>query len=171
MPRYVVAIDPSIASCGVAVWEFTNWRKWENITPPDQVHLWHPILRNPKEATWDAKLTWMAQRFDELLEVLGDVKTVGCELPMLVRGGGGDVVASSGALVKLSCCVGAFAGVCAVKDVEFLPIPVYEWKGQLPKDIVNRRIRQLLGNENCRKFKRDIWDAVGIGLHMKGVGF
>jgi hypothetical protein len=39
-----------------------------------------------------------------------------------------------------------------------------EWKGQLPKAVVEERIRKRLGTKACAGFKKDIWDAVGIGL-------
>lgn len=165
---YVIAIDPSVSSCGIARWRFTTWARWEKALPPEEVHLWHPPS---KAKAWHEKMNWMARALDiYIAEADLPIHSVGCELPMMVRGGG-EVVANSGALVKLSCCVGAFAGVCAMHDVEFVPVPVHDWKGQLPKTMVNRRIKKLLGAANCREFRADIWDAVGIGLYMKGVRF
>lgn len=51
--------------------------------------------------------------------------------------------------------------------VEFTPILVRDWKGQLSKEIVRNRITAVLGKKRTVGFEADIWDAVGIGLWWK----
>ncbi len=67
---------------------------------------------------------------------------------------------------------GMIAGICACQDVEpaFEYVDVNNWKGNLKKDIVIKRITRTY-NEAGLKFKpftKDEWDAVGIGLYLKG---
>lgn len=70
----------------------------------------------------------------------------------------------TGDLQKLALLVGIYAAV-------FTPLPFKlvvprEWKGQLPKDVVIRRITERLGHHECERLqlRMDAWDAVGIGL-------
>lgn len=45
-----------------------------------------------------------------------------------------------------------------------------QWKGQLPKAVVQRRIEKRLGPKACDRLgiKTHAWDAVGIGMHIRG---
>lgn len=166
----VIVIDPSCWSTGVAVWRYRKAEDFfnERPEPPARVGLWTPNTKR-SERNWHHAVRWQAQRLRRAIKEWAPVREVACELPILL-GGKSRVVGDSGALVKLSVCVGAFAGVCATHRVNFLPVPVADWKGQLPKRLVNDRIRRLLGTDLCKRmnFRCDIWDAVGIGLWLKG---
>lgn len=110
----------------------------------------------------------MASRLDRLLcELRERVRVVYCEMPILFEGEFGHAVVAKGDLQKLTALVGAFLGVCSIHGIRFKPILVNEWKGQMPKPVVNRRIRAILGVDT-KAYKRDEWDAVGVGLFAKG---
>lgn len=89
-----------------------------------------------------------------------------CELPTYFERK--HVAASSDAVIKLAIQAGAFAGVTALHGARFDYAPVQRWKGQLSKELVQRRIRKKLGVLHCVGFHRDVWDAVGIGLWRQG---
>lgn len=89
-----------------------------------------------------------------------------CEYPAFFESAGGTMVAKKGDLLKLTSLVGLFWGM--VYPVPFYLVPVAQWKGQLPKEVVNRRIISILGEKQCEKIKTHAWDAVGIGLHVNG---
>lgn len=93
------------------------------------------------------------------------------EWPSFFASAVGHAAAARGDLVKLTFGAGF---VCGQLRREFgcliEPIPVNDWKGQLPKSVVIGRIRKILGKDACRKLgiKSHAWDAVGIGLYAKG---
>jgi hypothetical protein len=121
---------------------------------------------------WERGLT----RADDLLGAVGlhgldaRLTDVYCEMPIFFGGTSGGVgAAETGALQKLSFLVGTYARTFDLAGAKFIPVLVTKWKGQLTKDVVCRRIEGMLGEVACKKFKADIWDAVGLGLHVKGV--
>jgi hypothetical protein len=77
----------------------------------------------------------------------------------------------TGDLVKLAHLVGLFQGVTrSFSATEFYPVEVNRWKGQLPKRVVEQRIRRTLGAETCRRagIETHAWDATGIALWAQG---
>lgn len=77
-------------------------------------------------------------------------------------------------IVKLSIATGyiiAWLEKCrGGRPGEIIPVPVRNWKGQLPKDVVIQRIKKLLGTAACYRLgvKTHAYDAIGIGLYAKG---
>jgi hypothetical protein len=139
---------------------------WDKLCGPYRVELW-TIRGKDKEADWDWRCALQGHRLLETLKAW-PIDWVYCELPCFFESAGGLMVASQNDLVKLAFLVGIYGGVCATRGVPFTPVPVAEWKGQLPKAVVNRRIVKILGEGACREFRQDIWDSVGIGLYAKG---
>jgi len=157
-----IFLDPGTKHTGGAVWEPETW-KAPGPRPPDKTFLW-----TQRKHDWQERAEEQAHNLNELLEQVRCRATVHCELPAFFGTGGGEVVASSGALVKLSMLAGAFLATAALNDAKFEPIPVRDWKGQLPKNIVEQRIKEFLGETACRSYVKDVWDAVGIGLFVRG---
>ncbi len=81
----------------------------------------------------------------------------------------GVAAAGSSSLLKLCYLVGALGFAFTSEGSTFEPIEVRAWKGQLPKEVVKKRLQYYLGEEVCKNYKADIWDAVGLGLYKKGV--
>ena len=136
--------------------------------PPLATYLWRMEGRF-REYEWDKKCSIQASRLDDLLRApRWTVMRVVCELPTFFESAGGLMVASQNDLVKLAYQVGVYGGIAYRNHVAFEPVPVWKWKGQLPKEVVNRRIVRTLGVEACKDFKADVWDSVGIGLWAKG---
>jgi len=84
---------------------------------------------------------------------------------------GGRAAAGSGSLVKLAFGIGKLAQISEAYGSNFVPVPVNKWKGQLSKKIVEKRIRKILPAARLKKLKpeKDVWDAIGIGLFMRGL--
>jgi hypothetical protein len=114
------------------------------------------------------------------LELVFDEHAVGeChyELPVFYDDAGGHMAAKKGDLGKLLRSVGRIEELCRSRDVRYVEHSVPQWKGQMSKDLVNRRICRVLDSV-CfgRAFDRLVamgcrthaWDAVGIGLYAKG---
>lgn len=161
MSAVFVSLDPGQRT-GVAVWSASNFKRLE---PPLSVALW---TAGPgcKDWTWAQRCVALAHKFDALFKWQTVVK-VYCELPAFFEGEKGHAAAAKGDVVKLAYLVGVYAGMCHKRGVEFNLVPVREWKGQLPKSVVISRIQKRLGSA-CGIYKADQWDAVGIGLFIKG---
>jgi hypothetical protein len=79
---------------------------------------------------------------------------------------GGALGWQRGDLQKLVFLVGVFAGYFS--RCKFTPVTPNEWKGQLPKDVVIRRLQKRFGPGATQEWSKDVWDAVGIGLWKLG---
>lgn len=98
------------------------------------------------------------------------VDLVGIEYPAFFNSAGGTMVAKKGDLLKLTFLVGIiYSYVRRHQGIKVLLVPVNEWKGQLPKEIVVMRIIRKLGKKQTKKLKSHDWDATGIALHLSGV--
>lgn len=147
-----MSIDPGISGTGWCIWEKEDPKQFGIITAPSKLE-------------WQQKGKLIANTI--LHEVSKyDVKFVYCEMPAYHQSMGGLVTARSGALVKLSYLVGLISGAILPMDMGL--IAVRDWKGQLPKDVMNKRIEEILGKTKCKQFKSHIWDAVGVGLYVQG---
>ncbi|GAH42403.1 unnamed protein product [marine sediment metagenome] len=85
----------------------------------------------------------------------------------------GYAAASGDAYTKLCVSIGvimdALDGLWPF--AKWILVPVNEWKGQLPKPVVVRRVRQVLGkleDEQGKTIATHAIDATGIGLWVKG---
>lgn len=95
-----------------------------------------------------------------------------CEEPQFFADVGGYAAAAGGTLVKLTAAYGVLWGACLAMGVKFQGVPVNKWKGQLPKEVVIRRSREILGEKFCLHFLQRVqshaWDAIGLGLWARG---
>ena len=171
-PVMGLTIDPSIKSAGLAWWLLKRtpkrgetWRLWHRHARP-----WHTELVKVRGgADWDLRANEMSKQITRLAGRHGLPEVVAIECPMFFASAGGTMVASQQSLTKLTWGAALLAGrFLEMGGIDILPVTVREWKGQLPKKVVNARIAKLLGADACVDFKHDVWDAVGIGLHMAG---
>jgi len=105
----------------------------------------------------DQVVTWVGNP-------LGARDLVVCEFPQYQESAGRSMGWRTGDLQRLTFLTGVFAA--RLHPAEFYPVVPSQWKGQLPKSIVEDRIRTRLGAAVCRRLKirTHAWDAVGIGL-------
>jgi len=83
------------------------------------------------------------------------------------------IAAQAGAVYKLAFLVGYIAHAFMsgrMYHSEVIVVTPMEWKGQLPKDVVQRRVEQRLGRSVCQELniRSHAWDAVGLGLWANG---
>ncbi|MFH1394918.1 MAG: hypothetical protein ABIH09_02040 [Candidatus Omnitrophota bacterium] len=147
---YCATIDAGISGTGYAIWS-ENWK------------LIHSGIVTSREKSWDAKGKSIAERLKTILNKEFPVAYVAIEMPAFFQSTGGQVTARSGALVKLSWFVGLLAGTLRDKGIRYVSVP--EWKGSLPKDVVERRIKKILPKVKMRSHSVD---AIGIGLYLAG---
>lgn len=85
------------------------------------------------------------------------------EYPEYQEGLRGQVSSQTGGVIKLSFLIGVLVASFPRHFVIKL-VPVRDWKGQLPKDVVMRRMQHIYG-KTCRTIdiKSHAWDALGLG--------
>ncbi len=143
----MITIDPGMTGTGWAIWDNGRLQRYGVITPP-------------KNFKWQDKCLCVVKQLRALGWTMEGRQEAYVEQPALMGGAKGDVTARSGGLVKLTLLVGMIMNELDAKGVE-----VRDWKGQLPKEVVEKRVRELL--PKC-KAKSHAIDAVGIGLYILG---
>jgi len=158
----IITIDPGIDALGWAVFDDWGCDFFTDLKAPID----SGVCRTNKKDPWLVKTDDMAFKVGELFSKYkgSDCYHVACEMPKYMESAKGKVAARSDALVKLVFIVGRIAQVCHEYGIQFQPIPVGQWNGQLPKKIMEARVRKRLGIS----YREHEYDAVGIGLHLKG---
>jgi Holliday junction resolvasome RuvABC endonuclease subunit len=155
--RRVLAIDPGYGGTGWALFHDEKWHSCGIITAPKTVG--------------DPDLNGRAHYITAQLHVICKRNAVGrvlIEMPAFFQSSGGQLAAGSGALVKLTFLVGYINAVLRRRRPQL--VPVSQWKGNLPKHVVERRVKRILGEGTVErnKIKDHAMDAVGIGLWYFG---
>ena len=150
--EYRIAVDPGI--------DF-GWSRWHDGTLQEAHTISAPNHGVGPNEFWEA----VHEQASILAECAKGCSRAMIEFPAFWDSVGGHTSGRSGALVKLSLVVGAYARAvemvgCAAQFVE-----VNTWKGQLPKSVVAARIQKVLSpKEKQIPIKSHAVDAVGIGL-------
>jgi len=148
-----IFIDPGLNGTGYAVY-----------TPK-----WHLLFSGNINISGQYPWEIRGQRIEKrIIEMVArqEITHAYIEFPSYFGSASGQMVAARGDLVKLTWLVGLLYGV--FKSGQAMLLPVREWKGQLPKEVVIKRIKQILPQEVWKKFKTHTWDAVGMALYVKG---
>ena len=141
-------IDPGLSS-GWSIWD----KKW---------NLLKFGIVSGRGEDWREKMESVSKRLRIISRKYKATKTY-IEQPRVFQGEFGSMVARRGDVVKLSMIVGQIAGRVGT-PVEY--VEIYDWKGNLPKDIVEKRVRRLLPGVKARSHEVD---SIGMGLFLKGV--
>lgn len=155
----VVTIDPGV-EMGWAVWSRANWATKcapiETGVITRRAPQWGVAMRKAVRAMFkELDRFWIIDSF--------------VEWPAFFESSKGYASAKSESLVKLACAVGWIAGYLDIRDINNKFVSVGQWKGQLTKPAVERRIKGILGANACKGFTSHDWDAVGIGLYAQGL--
>lgn len=163
----ILAIDPGLHACGCAIFDAntSNELLWAGLVK-------NPIDVHPENPSYPSGL-WnsMVDAVDTELHVLGyEPDRLAIELPQVYiasrsKGDPNDLIALAG-------LVGAFTHW--FRGMTFLYLP-REWKGSVPKKIMNDRVLKHLSEEERVKIEKspkslqhNVYDGVGIGLrHLK----
>lgn len=155
--RHRVSIDPG-REIGVAVWDS---RRWKRLVPPVATGVVRPLSW---KLPYHTRVEQQGVILFELLERYRPITHVYAEWPMFMESEKGFMAAMDGDLVKLTYCTGFIGALSMALGAIFVPVEIRDWKGQLPKNVVELRIRKMLG----RAYPNHAADAVGIGLDRKG---
>lgn len=149
-----MSIDPGITGSGFAIWQGKRFQH-AGIVFPGKIKKWQPAGYQ------------VAAQLHEIAKI-NKIEKVFCEFPAFFQGGKGQVTAKSGSLVKLAWFCGFLETLFVTEFTPFEQVRVIDWKGQLPKDVVERRICKILKRGITKNLKSHMWDAVGIGLYKHG---
>ncbi len=158
--RLLVALDPGLNGTGVAVFQ-------------DATPIRTEVVYTKRGAEWWRRARAIADAVAQITEEESRKTTwsratpyrVVCETTQYMGTGMGW---KTGDLQRLTFLDGVLYE--RLRPAPFLPILPMDWKGQLPKPVVEDRIRKILGATVCRKLKIEThaWDATGIGLWAVG---
>lgn len=155
----LVAIDPGV-NCGWAFWP-------ENKKYPVECGVIKPHKK------FEDFFLSMHSTIHQLGAIILRLKPkyMACEWPQSFTSVGGRAATGAGSIIKLAFGIGQLAMVADACAAKFIPVPVAQWKGQLSKGIVIKRIKKKLTVARLEYLQPEshIWDAIGIGLFCKGL--
>lgn len=168
-----VSIDPGV-EIGAAFWSAV--KGWNKLTLPRLCCVF------TGHGSWQEKCDQVLDKLElAIVENEFEIVSATIEYPSFMQGHGGMRTARSGDLVKLSYQCGRihelfYRGL----GVKACTVQVARWKGQLPKEQVNRRVLRMYTKAFGKKALQELhavgasraqshdWDAIGIGLWAKG---
>lgn len=154
----LIAIDAGLHSAGWAVFNGDN-----KLPFPMEAGLAKPM----REYRDEEVIARAMHQGDQLAAIARSHSCTNAIIEMPVYYGAND--RHAGSIFKLCVCIGAIAGSLNRDGVFVETVDVPVWKGQLPKDVVIRRIKVILGASwDQFGLDKDMWDAVGIGLWRRG---
>ena len=159
--KYILAIDPSINFLGYSVFDREEYDKnKEKKKHPN------PILSKlltSKElgvlkANYIIKSKAMFEHLRGIQKVFG-----GCDIILEIPEYQGDssyMARESGSVEKLTFLCGMLCSLDYV--ITYTPT---QWKGQVPKDVMQKRLSRYITEVDMLKLNHNIADAVGIGYY------
>ena len=159
--RRLLSIDPGLGGTGYVFWFAGRPLKAGNIYPAK------PAQRKDDLESGEELLNRANEIYNRLMDIVGvqlHPLTVVIEFPEYQEGLRGRTARSTGSIDKLAFLIGVLAGSFG-NDYRVIMPRVRDWKGQLPKEVVTRRMLKHYGLDLCVKLnvRAHAWDALGIG--------
>jgi len=171
MSQSLVSIDPGV---------HMGWAFWpEGKKYPTQCGVIEPhtnLQKMKKLLTSDKEIDFFDKMHSTIHQLGGIVlrlkpKCVVCEWPQSFTSVGGRAATGAGSIIKLAFGIGQVALMADACKAKFIPVPVAQWKGNLSKHIVIKRIKKRLTPARLEYLQPEshAWDSIGIGLYCKGL--
>ncbi len=165
----VIFVDPGLGGTGIAWWEeIERMPAGKKYIKPDYTKA---LTVPAKYKHWQQRCEWYWKEFNDFCESY-DPEVIVMEFQDLWTNSDTSMAAGKkGDIFKLSFLTGGFIRTY-VKEAErqyaraglwYLTLPG-DWKGQLSKVAVDRRIKRLIG----KTYPNHVSDAVGMGLAYQG---
>lgn len=130
-----LAIDPSVNTCGVSLYDpSTKNYEWKLIIPEGRRLEQKLVSIQTDIARW---LRLRSCTFDGITQLV-------CEYPQFFNSEKGGVAAVMGYTNDLACICGYMAAVCKFAKLSFYT--PQQWKGNIPKAGIEFRFRRLFGD-------------------------
>lgn len=168
--RYVLTVDPGGYTMGACLFAYPGWQS-DMVCPPCQSMVIGYTKKERDKYTPHEALIYMINRLRTLWFENYDIRLCFCERPRLFGSARSMASGIKGHLQMMDMFRGALLQLCDDHGVNFSNVDVLDWKGQLPKHLVNQRIREILngGSTVLSDNESHDWDACGIGLYLQGV--
>lgn len=160
--KRVLCIDPGVKNLGYAFWpEIKRGSKARTRAPSTSGLVTAPSFPAWEDAVHESQASWLVSFIQ-----VHQVEHVVIEFAEMWGNSARSLqAAKKGDLFRLAYLVGALGeaayALCDRKPVIVRPTV---WKGDMPKDVMKRRVRRALH----RKYKEHEYDAVAIGLRIMG---
>lgn len=173
--RCLVSVDVGMNALGWACWIYDPPSR--KPAPPGRagvIKVPSKLIRETKDGEdWSERFRWLMRAFEEQAWAEHQPDELALEWPEFRAASAmGHAAAVRDNLTQLAFAAGAHACMAfmAGHEVAVKLVRVSTWKGMLPKDVVETRIRRAIGCEaiDGTRFDSHAWDAVGIGLHALG---
>jgi hypothetical protein len=156
----LLAVDPGLRGCGVALF--------------DQGRLVRcAYVRGSRDAR-DAA-AWAEMAAEVYVWGGADATRVVSEFPKVYTVGKSKGDPED--LLQLAAVVGAISAHWGTEGINLEVVRPYEWKRQVPKDVMTERIKAKLDPQElaqagagmpAKSYQHNCWDAIGIGLNALG---
>jgi hypothetical protein len=158
----MLSIDCGVNAIGVAIWNKKPTR--ENVIP-DEAFCIHVAA----DKAWEEKCIELVIKLDKLANDISSFRYVVTEFPEVYGGAKGNAAAKNGDVAHMAHFCGALHAYAYPRT--FIPVLPTEWKKQLKKEIMERRLRRAIGDADGtgKAITEHAWDAVGIGLYFAGI--
>jgi len=151
----LLCIDPGTRKMGMAVFEVNHKKKAGRLIK------YFVVLVPKSQGEWQDRIDMMANKAIQFCNTSRpDIVLIeGPRLFLSTRKG--RAASNSSAILKLVAVVYCMAGALrALFTEDVIVVGVQKWKGNVPKEITQRRVAR---HWNCRSGDDNITDAVGIG--------
>lgn len=151
----LLCIDPGTRKMGVAMFEVDHRKR------TSQLLKYFVVLIPKSKGEWHARINTMTDRAIHFCNTNQPDMVLIEEPRLFLSTGKGQAASNSGAVLKLVATAYCIAGALkALFTDRVIMVPVQQWKGNVPKEITQKRV---LRHWNCRSGDDNITDAVGIG--------
>jgi len=148
----IMAFDPGVGGTGWAVFDGPRF-------------VGAGTIRGFRGSCWEAKHDLIAKTAATLIQQLSP-ESVHVEMPFFAQSK--QVVAKSGALVKLTILAARIYQLAGTGASATVWVPVINWKGQMSKKMSDARTARKLPQVDLTTYSEHARDAIGIGLYVVG---
>lgn len=163
-----ISFDPGTERLGYAIWPSYD-RLLDNDCQPLRAPIYAGVISAAHRVTWLQRSNDIADVLHMLCRMQLRVLHVVSEFPEYFGNASGHAATARGDITKVAYMVGVLGEFAAISGAGFYPITVTEWKGQLTKEVIAKRLTRIFGDETVDRLRlrADAWDAVGIGYHFR----
>ena len=148
--KKIVAIDPGTIKSGACV----LWRsKGGDILLQD-----HVFVKSRAKDHWLTRSEYIVEEL-VMFCIMKTPEIVVIEMPYVYGGGKGAAARNSNAIQKLGHMAGMIHGCLLQAGLCVQMITPQEWKGNLPKEATQKRVKKTFNVE----LEEDVMDAIGLG--------
>jgi hypothetical protein len=169
----ILTVDPGVFTMGACLWDEKEWYSERLALPELAVNVdlkEHERKRTEPMQAMNAIVQMLRPWFEE-----DPITYCYCEKPQIWTSARGMAGAIKGHVLQLEMFRGILFSLCQEFSTEFKDVKILDWKGQLPKQKVNKRLRDII----LKEYKRDWdvamlsrgehdWDALGMGFYLQG---